>query len=105
MAKTLFELAQEYLNRGMPDISQTPRVITPPAQDPSPVIDPSDPNAVQRVLQLGSPNNGGENNSNSIRSSNGYSPYSYRQAAAKSGVGIPSGILSNSSFFILHKVK
>ena len=89
MAKTLFDLAQEYLNQGMPDISQTPRVITPPAQDPSPVIDPSDPNAVQRVLQLGSPNNGGGNNSNSIRSSNGYSPYNYRQ----SGEGI--GTLAN----------
>ena len=89
MAKTLFELAQEYLNQGMPDISQTSRVITPPAQDPSPVITPSDPNAPQRVLQLGSPNNGGGNNSNSIRSSNGYSPYNYRQ----SGEGI--GTLAN----------
>ena len=89
MAKTLFDLAQEYLNQGMPDISQTSRVITPPAQDPSPVITPSDPNAPQRVLQLGSPNNGGGNNSNSIRSSNGYSPYNYRQ----SGEGI--GTLAN----------
>ena len=34
---------------------------------------------------------------NSIVNKN-YSPYAYRQAMAKSGVGIPSGILSNSEF-------
>ena len=37
MAKTLFELAQEYLNQGMPDINQTPRVVTPPPATTMPV--------------------------------------------------------------------
>ena len=89
MAKTLFDLAQEYLNQGMPDISQTPRV-TPPGTLPPVTLPPQDPNApTARILPMPGGGGGGGNNSNSIRSSNGYSPYNYRQ----SGEGI--GTLAN----------
>ena len=44
MAKTLYELAMEYLNQGMPDITQTPRVTPPgtlpPSQPGFPTPDP-----------------------------------------------------------------
>ena len=51
MAKTLFDLAQEYLNQGMPDISQTPRV-TPPGTLPPVTLPPQDPNAPTARIYL-----------------------------------------------------
>jgi hypothetical protein len=39
----------------------------------------------------------------SIRTSDQYNPYAYRQAAAKSGFGIPSGILADSSYLYPQK--
>ena len=103
MAKTLFELAQEYLNQGMPDISQTPRVVTPPPATTMPVPIPPGGSPTARILPMPQGGGGGDfgvynPDPNSTRTQNNYSPYSYRQAAAKSGVGIPSGILSDSSF-------
>ena len=103
MAKTLFELAQEYLNQGMPDINQTPRVVTPPPATTMPVPIPPGGSPTARILPMPQGGGGGDfgvynPDPNSTRTQNNYSPYSYRQAAAKSGVGIPSGILSDSSF-------
>jgi len=101
MAKTLYELAMEYLNQGMPDITQTPRVtppeINPPGLFPQPPVNP-----ITKILPIQGGGGGGNNvynsDPNSTRTKSNYSPYSYRQAEAKSGVGIPSGILSDSSF-------
>ena len=102
MAKTLYELAMEYLNQGMPDITQAPRTTTPttPTTPPPATGGPANPFVpIPKAIS----NGGGDGFSvynpdlNSISNKN-YSPYAYRQAEAKSGVGIPSGILSDSSF-------
>ena len=103
---TLFDLAQQYLNRALPETFRYgPRTPTTP---PPVTVPPQDPNApTERIL----PVQGGSDNfsvynpdPNSISNKN-YSPYAYRQAAANTykgpddpGIGIPSGILSDSEF-------
>ena len=87
MAKTLFELAQEYLNQGMPDITQTPRVVTPPATTmPVPIPPGGSPTA--RILPMPQGGGGGgfgvyNADPNSTRTQSNYSPYAYRQAFGK----------------------
>ena len=76
MAKTLFELAQEYLNQGMPDINQTPRVVTPPATTmPVPIPPGGSPTA--RILPMPQGGGGGgfgvyNADPNSTRTQNNY---------------------------------
>ena len=83
MAKTLYELAMEYLNQGMPDITQAPGTTTPtPTPTPTPVT-PQNPNApTARILPIqgGGGGGGGGNNvynsdPNSTRTKSNYSPY------------------------------
>jgi len=89
MAKTLFELAQEYLNQGMPDISQTPRVVTPPPATTMPVPIPPGGSPTARILPMPQGGGGGDgfgvynSDPNSTRTQNNYSPYDYRQAFGK----------------------
>ena len=88
MAKTLYELAMEYLNQGMPDITQAPRTITP-TTPPAVTVPPQDPNApTARILPMPGGGGGGGNNvynsdPNSTRTQSNYSPYAYRQAFGK----------------------
>ena len=99
---TLFDLAQAYLNRALPETFRYGPT-TPPT--PPPITDsPQDPNApVKRILPV---QGGGDGFSvynpdpNKTRTQSDYSPYAMRQAYAQpdSDVGIPSGILSDSSF-------
>ena len=89
MAKTLFELAQEYLNQGMPDINQTPRVVTPPPATTMPVPIPPGGSPTARILPMPQGGGGGDgfgvynSDPNSTRTQNNYSPYDYRQAFGK----------------------
>lgn len=91
MAKTLYELAMEYLNQGMPDITQAPRTITPAT--PPITLPPQNPNApTARILPMPGGGDGfGVYNSdpNSTRTKSNYSPYGYRQASERSYVGAP----------------
>ena len=84
MAKTLYELAMEYLNQGMPDITQTPRV-TPPGTLPPITLPPQDPNApVKRILPM--PSGGGDGfgvynpDPNSTRTKSNYREDPYKSA-------------------------
>ena len=94
---TLAELARQYLNQALPDISSIfkPRVDTPVEEIP---VEETVPGITPQLLPI----SGGDKFSvynpdpNKVRTD--YRPYDYRQAMAKSGVGIPSGILSDSKF-------
>jgi len=100
---TLYDLAMKYLNQGLPSISgifQTPTSTTPPVGKPvTPTLPVMPP---EKIL----PKPGGASDNynvyntdpNRARTRDDYSPYSYRQAMAKSGAGLPSGILSDSEF-------
>ena len=96
---TLAELARQYLNQALPDISGIfkPRADTPVEEIP---VEETVTGITPQLLQ--STGRGGDDFSvynpdpNKVRTD--YRPYDYRQAMAKSGVGIPSGILSNSEF-------
>ncbi len=96
---TLAELARQYLNQALPDISGIfkPRADTPVEEIP---VEETVTGITPQLLQ--STGGGGDDFSvynpdpNKVRTD--YRPYDYRQAMAKSGVGIPSGILSNSEF-------
>ncbi len=96
---TLAELARQYLNQALPDISGIfkPRADTPVEEIP---VEETVTGITPQLLQ--STGEGGDDFSvynpdpNKVRTD--YRPYDYRQAMAKSGVGIPSGILSNSEF-------
>ena len=90
----------DYLNQGLPNIYQS---ITQPSIAPTttqPVV-----NTDQDIIENLYPKIGGGGDSYSVYnpdpstiSNREYSPYAYRQAMAKSGAGIPSGILSDSEF-------
>ncbi len=86
---TLFDLAQQYLNRALPETFRyAPRTPTTP---PPVTVPPQDPNApTARILPMHS---GGEDgysvynaDPNSISNKN-YSPYAYRQAAERNLIG------------------
>ena len=106
---TLAQLAQQYLNQGLPSISGIfqPRATTPVEETP---VEETIPGITPQLLQpMGggggfNPYNINPNDPN-VRTSRNYSPYNMRQAYASTyrgpndrGVGIPSGILSDSSF-------
>jgi hypothetical protein len=110
---TRFGLPQgvaDYLNQGLPSISG----IFPPVAGINPIKpDPNDP-VVGLPYYKDEPMpqpSGGDGFSpydirpgdSSIRTSDQYNPYAYRQAAAKSGFGIPSGILADSSYLYPQK--
>ena len=86
---TLFDLAQQYLNRALPETFRyAPRTPTTP---PPVTVPPQDPNApTARILPM--PSGGGDGYSvynadpNSISNKN-YSPYAYRQAAERNLIG------------------
>jgi len=101
---TLAQLAQQYLNQGLPSISG---IFQPRANAP---VEETIPGITPQLLQpMGggggfNPYNINPNDPN-VRTSKNYSPYNMRQAYASTyrgpndpGVGIPSGILSDSSF-------
>ena len=105
MAKTLYELAMEYLNQGMPDITQTPRTITPGT--PSPVTVPSvDPNAsTARILPIqggGGGGGGGGNNvynsdPNSTRTQSNYNERPYKSASYKNSFPMMGDPMANQA--------
>ena len=88
---TLFDLAQQYLNRALPETFRYgPRTPTTP---PPVTVPPQDPNApTARILPVQS---GGDGFSvynpdpNRTRTSDQYSPYNYRTASEKSYIGAP----------------
>ena len=105
---TLAQLAQAYLNQGLPSISGIfqPRADTPVEEPVEETIPGITPQLLQPMGGGGgfNPYNINPNDPN-VRTSKNYSPYNMRQAYASTyrgpndpGVGIPSGILSDSSF-------
>ncbi len=106
---TLAQLAQAYLNQGLPSISGIfqPQAVTP--VEKTPVEETTSGITPLLLQQMGG--DGGFNpyninpNDPNVRTSDQYSPYAMRQAYANTyrgpdnpGVGIPSGILSDSRF-------
>jgi len=87
---TLFDLAQQYLNRALPETFRyAPRTPTTP---PPVTVPPQDPNApTARILPM--PSGGGDGYSvynpdpNRTRTPDRYSPYNYRQAAERNLIG------------------
>jgi hypothetical protein len=110
---TRFGLPQgvaDYLNQGLPSISG----IFPPVAGINPIKPSPDDSVVGLPYYKDEPMpqpSGGDGFSpydirpgdSSIRTSDQYNPYAYRQAAAKSGFGIPSGILADSSYLYPQK--
>ncbi len=96
---TLYDLAMQYLNQSLPKTFKYDRTNQPGIPTPVLPVQPTDP--VKKILPVQGGGDGAYNpynpDPNSITNKN-YSPYAYRQAMAKSGVGIPSGILSDSEF-------
>ena len=96
---TLYDLAMQYLNQSLPKTFEYDRTNQPGIPTPVLPVQPTDP--VKKILPVQGGGDGAYNpynpDPNSITNKN-YSPYAYRQAMAKSGVGIPSGILSDSEF-------
>ena len=93
MAKTLYELAMEYLNQGMPDITQAPRTVNPTIP-----VTPKNPNVpTARISPMPGGGGGGGSNDfnpynpdpNTVRNSSNYSPYASRQASERSYIGAP----------------
>jgi hypothetical protein len=110
---TLYGLPQsmvDYLNQPLPDISN---LYTPPVAGINPIRpSPDDPQGIVSLYpEVAASGDGGDGFSpydirpgdSSIRTFDQYNPYAYRQAAAKSGFGIPSGILADSSYLYPQK--
>ena len=98
---TLYDLAMQYLAQALPNGKIFPDTIpplVPPAEDEDTPAQPGTP--VQGIINTGAADGFSVYNPdpNRLRTKNDYSPYAYRQAMAKSGVGIPSGILADSSY-------
>ena len=104
---TLAQLAQQYLNQGLPSISGIfqPRVNTPveePVEETIPGITPL------FLQQMGGDNFNVYNpDPTRLRTSDQYSPFNARRFYARpdSDVGIPSGILSDSKFLYGDRVQ
>ena len=94
---TLADLARQYLNQALPDISGIfkPRVDTPVEETP---VEETISGVTPQLLRSTGKDNFSVYNPDPNKVRTDYRPYDYRQAMAKSGVGIPSGILSNSEF-------
>jgi hypothetical protein len=105
------QIMADYLNQALPDISN---LYTPPIQRINPIRPSPDDSVVGLPYYKDEPMpqpSGGDGFSpydirpgdSSIRTSDQYNPYAYRQAAAKSDFGIPSGILADSSYLYPQK--
>jgi hypothetical protein len=104
------QIMADYLNQALPDISN---LYTPPIQRINPIRpSPDDPEGIKSLYpEVVESGDGGDGFSpydirpgdSSIRTFDQYNPYAYRQAAAKSGFGIPSGILADSSYLYPQK--
>jgi hypothetical protein len=104
------QIMADYLNQALPDISN---LYTPPVAGINPIRpSPDDPQGIVSLYpEVAASGDGGDGFSpydirpgdSSIRTSDQYNPYAYRQAAAKSGFGIPSGILADSSYLYPRK--
>ena len=89
MAKTLYDLALEYLNQGMPDITQAPGTTTPtPTPTPTPVT-PQNPNAPTLPSGGGGGGGGGGNNVYNSNSNSNYLTRPYQNAINDSLLGTP----------------
>jgi len=101
---TLADLARQYLNQALPDISGIfkPRADTPVEETP---VEETVPGITPQLLPMSGGDNFSVYNPDMNRVRTDYSPYAYRQAMAKNGAGIPSGILSNSEFLYGPKSK
>ncbi len=93
---TLFDLAQQYLNRALPETFRYAPRTPPPVTVP-----PQDPNApTARILPM--PSGGGDGFSvynpdpNRTRTSDQYSPYNYRKAAERNLIGTMGGALTGT---------
>ena len=85
---TLFDLAQQYLNRALPETFKYDR--TPRIGIPTPVPGPIVPEPIKKLLpvQSGSDNFSVYNpDPNRTRTSDQYSPYNYRQASERDLIG------------------
>ena len=85
---TLFDLAQQYLNRALPETFKYDR--TPRIGIPTPVPGPIVPEPIKKLLpvQSGSDNFSVYNpDPNRTRTSDQYSPYNYRQASERNLIG------------------
>jgi len=112
---SLYDLAMQYLGQSLPDISgifntsQAQNIVAPQEEE---VVD----GVTEELLYPQNVQRGGDNfnvyNPDMTQIRTDYSPYSYRRAMANTyrspedpGVGIPSGILSDSSFLYGDKVR
>ena len=98
---TLYDLAMQYLNQSLPKTFKYDRTNQPGTNPPILPVQPTEP--IKKILPV---QGGGDGFSvynpdpNRTRNESNYSPYAMRQAYSQpdSDVGIPSGILSDSSF-------
>jgi hypothetical protein len=100
---TLYDLAMQYLAQALPDGKIFPDTIpplVPPAEEDTPVS-PEEGIVNTQIAR----NMAGGDGSAGLRTRSDYSPYAYRQAMAKSGAGIPSGILSDSKFLYGNQIQ
>jgi len=99
---TLFDLAQQYLNRALPETFKYDRTNPPTI---GPITKPIQPTPGPAVPLLPRPSGNQEGFSvynpdpNRTRTSNQYSPYAYRQALSRSDVGIPSQIQTSEFLY------
>jgi hypothetical protein len=112
---TLYGLPQsmvDYLNQSLPDISGIFQPSGSSITTPVSVEDVITEEGIASLYpQVATSDGGGDSFSpynirpgdSSIRTFDQYNPYAYRQAAAKSGFGIPSGILADSSYLYPQK--
>ena len=86
---TLFDLAQQYLNRALPETFKYDR--TPRIGIPTPVPTPVVPEPIKKILPRPGGNEEGFSvynpDPNRTRTSDQYSPYNYRQAAERNLIG------------------
>ena len=105
---TLYDLAMQYLAQALPDGKIFPDTIpplVPPTEDEDTLAQPETP--AQGIINTGAADGFSVYNPDPtrLRTKDDYSPYAYRQAMAKSGAGIPSGILSDSKFLYGNQIQ
>jgi hypothetical protein len=88
---TLFDLAQQYLNRALPETFKYDR--TPPIGTNPPMLPVQPGKPIEKLLPRPGGNEDGFSvynpDPNRTRTSDQYSPYNYRQAAERSYIGAP----------------
>ncbi len=94
---TLFDLAQQYLNRALPETFRYDRTNQPGI--PTPVPTPVVPEPIKKILPVQGGSGDGYSvynpDPNSISNKN-YSPYAYRQAAERNLIGTMGGALTGT---------